>query len=434
MERIPRELQEAARRVQAGETVQTSVRTLLSWFGAQRRGYNNVARVRQALGQLGFTTTPSFEDVWIDAPIELRTQAAEEPVGDDGASRAEAASPSLDEEVVGRQAHAPGSDGRGDEGADPTVTSVEPPLATARSPLDGGVHEGGARPAAALQGAALIDETPAAVGALNVRREVAEAPSLAGDAESTIAMLPSANLRLGLCTVHEADSIVKAISLMSARDFSQVPVLRGPSYCVGVVTWRSIGRYVATRGRMPVTVGEGVEHVRIHPPHAHLFEVVADVVRDGCVLVRGHNNNLLQGIVTVSDLAGLFGQQLEPFVLVGEIERGLRSLLRRALGEERITLTGTAPVEAAPVEDLTIGAMKRLLENPANWQRLGLPLDRAVFVSVLDGVRETRNDLMHFAPEPFEPGDLQQLRDFARLVRELLQEHVGAPQPAAAAH
>jgi hypothetical protein len=79
-------------------------------------------------------------------------------------------------------------------------------------------------------------------------------------------------------------------------------------------------------------------------------------------------------------------------------------------------------VESA--SDLTFGEYRRLLEDPLRWSALGLELDRAVFVQLLDKVRETRNDVMHFDPDGIEDQALGVLRDFVKFLRTL--QTVGA--------
>ena len=75
------------------------------------------------------------------------------------------------------------------------------------------------------------------------------------------------------------------------------------------------------------------------------------------------------------------------------------------------------------MSDLTFGEYKRLLD-PSRWSALALRLDRGVFVSLLDKVRETRNEVMHFDPDGIEDQKLGVLRDFARFLRML--QTVGA--------
>lgn len=49
-----------------------TVRTLLGWFGAERRGYYIVASIRRALKAAMLKTDPDFEAVYIDAAIQFR--------------------------------------------------------------------------------------------------------------------------------------------------------------------------------------------------------------------------------------------------------------------------------------------------------------------------------------------------------------------------
>ena len=55
-----------------------TVREFLSWFGAQRRGYWIVSRIRDALTHSGLQTDPDFESAYIDLPITF-TLAPETP-------------------------------------------------------------------------------------------------------------------------------------------------------------------------------------------------------------------------------------------------------------------------------------------------------------------------------------------------------------------
>jgi hypothetical protein len=62
---------------------------------------------------------------------------------------------------------------------------------------------------------------------------------------------------------------------------------------------------------------------------------------------------------------------------------------------------------------------KRLLEDPKNWAFLRLELDRSYFIGLLDKLRETRNDVMHFDPDGIEDEALLVLRDFVKFLRNL---------------
>ena len=83
---------------------------------------------------------------------------------------------------------------------------------------------------------------------------------------------------------------------------------------------------------------------------------------------------------------------------------------------------GVRTVESAA--DLTFGEYRRLLEDPNRWSLLCLQLDRGVFIQLLEKVRETRNDVMHFDPDGIEDKALSVLREFAKFLRML--QTVGA--------
>ena len=60
-----------------------------------------------------------------------------------------------------------------------------------------------------------------------------------------------------------------------------------------------------------------------------------------------------------------------------------------------------------------------LLQNPEAWEKLHTRLDRAIFVGYLDKVRLIRNDIMHFDPDGIEDSELQELREFASLLKQV---------------
>ena len=63
--------------LKAGRTVDpVSVRTFLSWFGAQRRGFWVVNSIRTQLEEADLVTVPDFESSWLDAPIKFQLRTA----------------------------------------------------------------------------------------------------------------------------------------------------------------------------------------------------------------------------------------------------------------------------------------------------------------------------------------------------------------------
>jgi hypothetical protein len=140
------------------------------------------------------------------------------------------------------------------------------------------------------------------------------------------------------------------------------------------------------------------------------------------VLVRDGNNKIA-GIVTTSDLSREFRQLTEPFVILGEIENHVRSLIQRGnFTHQELVECCESASEGRKVDgifDLTFGEYVRLLEKKDLWSRLGLAIDRALFVEKLDQIREIRNDVMHFDPDGITESDLDALRKFVIFLQKL---------------
>ncbi len=63
--------------------------------------------------------------------------------------------------------------------------------------------------------------------------------------------------------------------------------------------------------------------------------------------------------------------------------------------------------------------------NDGRWKKVKVSIDRAVFCTQLNKVREIRNDVMHFDPDGILPADLERLRDFAHFLQRL--QTIGVP-------
>ena len=212
------------------------------------------------------------------------------------------------------------------------------------------------------------------------------------------------------------DELSKAKTIMAGYDFSQIPVMTSPREVKGVITWKSIGSSTASSG-------DKVRHFMDDSPQTidgrrPLFEAVEIIANHGYVLVRGHDNSIT-GIVTISDINSQLLQLTEAFLLVGEIESHVRSIIHcRFTREEVLSVLPTLDRDPPnSIGDLMFGDYCRLLEARHLWDKLGLPDDRATFVKQLHEVREVRNDVMHFNISKLPARDIQKLRTLAPFFR-----------------
>jgi len=89
--KVPAQLKEIADQVTHGNEQKETVRTLLSWFGAERRGYGRVREIRKALTKAELKTEPDFEEAWIDASIAfvIKPKAEKIPPSEESFSKSE---------------------------------------------------------------------------------------------------------------------------------------------------------------------------------------------------------------------------------------------------------------------------------------------------------------------------------------------------------
>ncbi len=228
-------------------------------------------------------------------------------------------------------------------------------------------------------------------------------------------------------SVHSNDPLITATTVMQLHGYSQLPVTDTPDTprtVRGIISWQSIGTRLVL-GRDCQTVSDCMEPAREISKDATLLEAVSIIAEHGYVLVRDRQaGNIISGIVTVSDLGEQFAQLAGPFLLVGEIEGHLKNLIHRkfTLAELRGQSNADGPgKEINGTADLTLGEYCRLLQNPGNWERLNLKIDRGVFSEHLDTVREIRNNIMHFNPDGIDDEDIRVLRDVARFFEDLVR-------------
>jgi CBS domain len=211
-------------------------------------------------------------------------------------------------------------------------------------------------------------------------------------------------------------TLEEAVTLMLARNFSQLPVMTTDREVKGVVSWTSIGARQATKITGPDVQTYMDDHQEINIS-ASLFSGIKIILEHNYVLVRSPDRKI-SGIVTSNDIALQFEEISTPFLLLAEIENNLRSLIRkkltiadvkRACGEEHL------PKEFSGISELTFGNYVRVLEHVDNWAKLGLYLDRVAFCSELSAINTIRNDVMHFDPDPLSEQDLSKLRNVAKM-------------------
>ena len=363
MPQIPYQLRAVEKDIAAGKRCWAMVKTLLSWFGRKGRGKHVVHAIGEALNEVGLTTRPKFTSGGIHDYVEFRTlpETGETPAAESTDRR-----------------------GTGDEARSADV-GQEGSAGDAGDGRDRGSSEH-TRP------------------------------------KFCIGMLEAANRPDEIVTITRDKTVEEATTLMIMHRYSQLPVTQNMRNIDGMISWRSMGRARAS-GNPCEFVRDCLESVRILDQDAPFFESVDTITEREVVLVRGRDRTIT-GIVTTSDLSREYHDKAEPFLLLGAVEDRIRILISKHLSADEIRGARDPDDETREIEDvddLTFGEYVRLLGSRRNWEKLGLGIDRKLFVKLLNDVREVRNDVVHFRPDSFEPEDL----DKVEMLRSLLEQLVG---------
>jgi CBS domain-containing protein len=239
------------------------------------------------------------------------------------------------------------------------------------------------------------------------------------DPAPRIGMLKAANTPP--LSVSRDTELSDAIAKMLMNDYSQLPVMQGERIVQGLVSWRSIGRARVRSGNPCKYVRDCIEEANVVSSETHLFEAIGDIAARDVVLVRNNENKII-GLVTTYDISSQFRDLSEPFLLLSEIENHLRRLIDGKFSLEELRANrdpNDANRKIENVANLTFGEYIRLLDKPANWERLGYDLSRAECTKRLREVGRIRNDVMHFHPDGISPDDMELLRDTRKFLQML---------------
>lgn len=243
-------------------------------------------------------------------------------------------------------------------------------------------------------------------------------PDVYRDPTYRIGKLASANRRP--VSVKPDDLIAKAVTLMLTHDYSQLPVMTSEREVKGIVSWWSLGSQIALGKECKYVRDCMVPHKEISSD-TYIFAAVDDIIANQYVLIR-NSEDVISGIVTTSDPSLQFRQLGEPFLLLGEIENYIRRMIQDKYTRDELKAAcdpSEKERDIQSVSDLTLGEYLRLIENPENWEKLDISIDRELFIKKLDEIRRIRNDVMHFDPDGIADEDIARLRDFVRLMQSL---------------
>ncbi|MEU8608203.1 hypothetical protein AB0C29_09395 [Actinoplanes sp. NPDC048791] len=239
------------------------------------------------------------------------------------------------------------------------------------------------------------------------------------EAESRYIGLMVGNLASALAgaeSVKPTATLEEAKTKLLLNDYSQLAVLSGRHNLRGAVTWQSIAQ--ALLDDPHAVLADAIVPARDVSYRSDLLTVLEELRRRGFLFVRNESNEIA-GIVTAADVAGRYGEMANPFILIGDLDRLLRRIIIRKITlAEVVAACDPSGNRIKSHDDMAMGDYQRILENPALWAKLGLPLDRATFVARINAIRTVRNAVMHFNPDPLPDNTVAHLSMINDLLRK----------------
>ncbi|MDW5329065.1 CBS domain-containing protein [Plantactinospora sp. KLBMP9567] len=217
-----------------------------------------------------------------------------------------------------------------------------------------------------------------------------------------------------LVSVSPSALVQEAITIMRLNDFSQLAVLTAPDELHGAVSWKSIAQ--AQHAAPDAPLGRMISPAKAFDYDVRLLDVIDILWREEFVFVRDFKGEI-SGIITAADVVQKYDETATPFLLIGEIDQELRRLIQNTFDLETAQQACGGKKSPKSFDRMTMGQYQAIISNPECWQTLGWPLDRAVFIKRLDEIRQIRNRVMHFNPDPVKPADVHRLRYFLDLIR-----------------
>lgn len=210
-----------------------------------------------------------------------------------------------------------------------------------------------------------------------------------------------------LISVDADESLLTALEKMFENDYTQLGIER-EGEIIGIVSYRSIARVIKIMRKLEVeknihqrSVTIAIEDVEpVVDPNDELIVLFDLLAENPYVLVDDPNENVLQ-ILTDYDLLHHLRDVIEPFLMIEDIERSIRRVMRDAFPDnltDELEAFFDDQENRTPngITDCGFGHYRDFI--PRHWDRFQgyFEEDGDFIYRLIDEVRRVRNQLFHF--------------------------------------
>ena len=208
--------------------------------------------------------------------------------------------------------------------------------------------------------------------------------------------------------------VAEALTLMEQNNFSQIPITAG-KIVLGTFSYRSFAQKISafTGEKLDLNqmqVREFVEQVEFIDVMDDLVKALDSLDKRDAILVGNKTN--LTGLLTSMDIVKYLYILSSPFVLLGEIEKGIRNVIRDTCTPQQLheimlqTLSQIYRAENMPksLEEMTFNDYVQIMGYGGTWEHFEAifgegDLHRKRTRAKLKEIGELRNDAFHFKRE-----------------------------------
>jgi len=212
------------------------------------------------------------------------------------------------------------------------------------------------------------------------------------------------NKKLELVTCNPDDKILKVKTKMLLNDFSQIPVVNEKDQVIGCVSWKSIGRAESINCKSEIVQDYIDKSFTINENDNFLNHLKKIAEKEYVIVVD--DNKKIEGILTTYDMTMYFYDFINPFLRIGIIENCIRSLIIDAGIETK-----------KDINKFTFYEYQKLLKEEENWRKLKLNnIDKETFIEKIDEMRNLRNNIAHYKPQPVTKSEQFLINSFSNLL------------------
>lgn len=224
-------------------------------------------------------------------------------------------------------------------------------------------------------------------------------------------------------SVKRDDTLEKVYHLLWKNEISQLPVMNDDRTLLGIISWETIAKGLISKKESKSVKDFMRKDFTVLDENIPLFDAIKHVIKSGFVFVQDKEKKI-KGPVTRLDLNTQFIDQIEPYILLEQIENFIRLILHdKIILDDILKLLNRDEDNRREIEsisDLNFGEYLLILSNNQMWETINLPFDKALFVNELDEVRKIRNSIMHFHPDRTPKTDLKLLKKISKFLMDFV--------------